>query len=369
MRRILLAFVLLPSAFVLAFAKNRSGITAVPSLELPTGARAAVLGPGYAAAADDLYSLQYNPAGLSQLRRREASFLYLKGVEDTALEFAGYGQPLRFPGLLNAGFPVAAAGVLYSQNGTIEVNRTNPDGSFLDSRRLIAGSDLLVSGGYAERLGEQRLAGGANVELFAGLSVGYLRSTLAEKYNADGVAANGGVLCRLSDPELSLGLSVANFGPPLRYVSEYDPLPLTYRGALGYTLATLFDHRFLFTAGAEYAVEPAQTRPALALEWTAHREFSLRAGYLFRHDDQLGFSAGLGVTERNFALDYAWVPFDTLADQHRIALTYRFGEAAQAAAPRRAIKDIDRPVREPRPTAPVKEPAPVAPSLIVPGWE
>src|SRR5450830_1115415 len=112
-----------PQSLVLspAFAAD-VGTTAVPVLSMPTSARAAVLGAGYAAAADDLYSLQYNPAGLSQIKRQEASFMFLKGVEDTSLEFAGYGQPLPITGALNFGSAVAALGVLSSQNGSIEVN-------------------------------------------------------------------------------------------------------------------------------------------------------------------------------------------------------------------------------------------------------
>lgn len=365
--RTLLALLLLVSAAHPGEAGTKNGRSALPVLEVPTSARAAVLGAGFAAVADDLYSMQFNPAGLSFLTRQEATVLYLKGVEDTGLQFFGYGQPLKFPGILNFGYSTLAGGLLYSQNGTIEVNRTNPDGSLLDSRSLKAGSDMVASLGYSERIGEERLAGGRSLEFFGGLSLMYIRSTLAQKYTADAPAANAGLLMKLSEPRISFGASVTNFGPPVTYLSEPDPLPLTYRGALAYTLQTVFDHAFTISGGVEYAAVPSLLKPSVGLEWTVHRAFAIRTGYLFESSDQGGLSLGFGFAEKNFEMNYGWVPFDALTDQHRITLTWRFGPGGKQVRVQRRVKDIDRTPAEPR-KSPEKRRT-NQPTLLIPGWE
>ena len=58
--------------------------------------------------------------------------------------------------------------------------------------------------------------------------------------------------------------------------------------------------------------------------------FALRGGYQFGHGaDQLqnnivGLSAGAGIRLGSLDLDYAFLPYGTLGDTHRVSVGWRF---------------------------------------------
>lgn len=350
---------------------GENGVTAMPVLQVPTSPRAAVLGPGFAGMADDLYALHYNPAGLSLLQRQEATFLYVKGIEDSAVEFAGYGRPLPFPGLLNMGSPAIAAGLLLSKEGRIEVNRTNADGSFRDTRSLTAGSQLIASFAYAEKVGEDRSRGGRTTEYFVGFGFKHIRSTLAQEFKATTNAGDAGFIARLSEPSLTMGISAVNFGPPLKYLSDGDPLPLTYRVGLSWDVPTIWDHTLLFVAGGDYSAYERSWFSAVGAEFVFQKSFAARAGYRLSVGETLPVSAGFGFLQEDFHIDYAWLHGDTLSDQHRVSVTYRFGEPVPPQVRRKGIKDIELAPHEPDDIRRQRQDPTKAPggSIIVPGWE
>lgn len=98
-------------------------ITAKASFEeLPTGARAAGLGNAFTAVADDVYSVYYNPAGLSQLHRSEFTAQYGKlygGLSDgsnIARSFVAYGHPTEKRGTFGFSYLSLSLSGLYSES-------------------------------------------------------------------------------------------------------------------------------------------------------------------------------------------------------------------------------------------------------------
>ncbi|MBN1385208.1 MAG: hypothetical protein JW983_10040 [Elusimicrobia bacterium] len=108
MRRfiLLLLVLLLPTPYTLYPAFNDNG----------WGVRPAGMGGAFCAIADDINAPLYNPAGLVQIKKKEATFMYARpylGLENVTLGkmFLGYAQPVN--------------------NGAIGINCTNFDGTEL----------------------------------------------------------------------------------------------------------------------------------------------------------------------------------------------------------------------------------------------
>jgi hypothetical protein len=66
--------------------------------------------------------------------------------------------------------------------------------------------------------------------------------------------------------------------------------------------------------------------PAVGLEYWGGRNFALRAGYAVRDTDlaadAAGLSVGLGVRWEVLRLDYAYAPFSTLGNTHRVTFNW-----------------------------------------------
>ncbi len=318
-----------------AFASSGPGVTAAPILQTPVGARAVGLGGAFTAVADDVSALYYNPAGLSTLMSREVSFMYLDAFEDEDVEYVAGATPLPWSGLVGSGYSTLAASLLFSQNGIIEVNRTNSDGSFFDKRTLSAGGDLVATLGYSERVLEHdiRLKRGQPIliEHSLGFSGKYIRSTLAETYSASAVAADVGYLVRSRDTGLSFGVSALNLGTKMKFVATGDPLPVTVRSGVAYrtvlpdSLRLPADHTLSLSADSVYLLYEKQWHVNTGFEYTVLRSYALRLGYQI-HRDQGGLTFGFGAAWRGWRIDYAWAMADAFSDAHRFSFTWRFGK-------------------------------------------
>ncbi len=312
-----------------ARAATNPGVTAAPVLLVPLGARALGMGGAFTGVATDATALQYNPAGLARLNAQEADFTYIAGAGETSLQHLAYAGPTPFTGISGNGYTSAGASLLLSQSGTIQYNKLNPDGSLASSQSLSAGSDMVLTAGYAERVGMTDLPlGGQTVSLdhFLGVSGEYLRSTLAESYHATAYAANIGYLVRAPDQGISVGLAALNLGGKLRYVDQADPLPAATRLGVSWQGGPNPDQSVIAAADGEYVLDERVWHANAGVEYFWQRRYGLRVGYQFNRGDQGGLTMGVGLRWRGRILfDYAWDLGDLLANAHRVTLSYRFG--------------------------------------------
>lgn len=358
------------------------GTTAAPVLQIPLGSRALGMGTAFTAVASDVSTLFYNPAGLSRLNAHEVSFSFVSGLSDSKLQHFAYGGPLSWSGISGSGYASLGASILAANSGTIEINRTNADGSFLSSETKDAGSDLVLSLGYSERVGTTPLELGARsygLSHFLGLSGKLVRSTLVEAYTAQTLTGDAGYLLHVPEAGLSFGLSALNLGGGLRYAQEKEPLPTTLRGGLAFTGGVPNVHTLILSADAEHQPREGATYANLGLEYFLQRTYGARLGYQFLRDT-LGLTMGLGYRWRaRFLIDYAWVMGRELGDSHRITLSYRFGgvaPSARARARRPYIESVpsreqlrDNLERQPETTEPRRpRPLPRDERPGVPGW-
>lgn len=386
MRRRLLAVLLVTAALPgprPARGAENPGITAAPVLQVPLGSRALGMGTAFTAVASDASGLSYNPAGLARLNAHEVGFTYIVGAGETQLQHLAYGAPTPFSGISGNGYTSVGASLLLSQSGTLELNKLKADGSLQSSQSLSAGSDMVASGGYAERVGMTPIDLGQttfSVDHYLGFGGKYIRSTLAESYSASSFAGDVGYLVNSPEAGLSFGAAGLNLGGRMKYIEQADPLPATLRAGFAWQGGVPSVHSLTTAVDGDYVLDERLWHVNAGLEYFWLKSYGLRLGYQFHHGDSAGLTAGLGLRWKGRILfDYAWALGDLFGNAHRVTVTYRFGGVPPSVRGRQRRPFIEssperRPIEGLEDKQPTVEDAP-RPRAIpreraqgVPGW-
>lgn len=303
------------------------GTTAVPVLQIPMSARAAGMGTSFTAVASDASALFYNPAGLSRLNAHELDFSFASGQGETSIQNFAYAGPTPLTGISGNGYTSAGANLLYSQSGTIEVNRLNANGSLGTSEKISAGSDLVLSGGYAERVGMTPLElrnATYQIDHFMGVAGKYVRSTIVNQ-TGSAFAADVGYLVHSPEAGWSFGAAALNVGGKIKYSEEKEPLPATFRSGFAWQGGVPSVHNVIASLDGDYLIDEKEWHANLGMEYFWVKTYGVRIGYQIHRDDA-GLTMGFGLRWKGrFLFDYAWGLGKTLSDQHRITVSYRFG--------------------------------------------
>lgn len=309
------------------------GTTAVPVLQIPMSARAAGMGTSFTAVASDASALFYNPAGLARLNAHELDFSFASGQGETSIQNFAYAGPTPLTGISGNGYTSAGANLLYSQSGTIEINRVNPNGSLASSESMSAGSDLVLTGAYAERVGmtpiEMRDAT-YQVDHFMGVAGKYVRSTIVSQ-TGSAVAADVGYLVHSPEAGWSFGASGLNLGGKIKYSEVKEPLPATFRGGFAWQGGVPSVHNVIASLDGDYILDEREWHANIGMEYFWVKTYGVRLGYQI-HRENAGLTMGFGLRWKGrYLIDYAWALGKTLSDQHRITLSYRFGGVAPSS--------------------------------------
>lgn len=289
---------------------DSSGSNAAELLRVGYGARVPALGGSIAAGADGADAAWYNPAGLTRLKGKEATGSYQSLVESINQGTLGYAMPINE----RLGLGVVGSYINYGSQDRTTVSTAgafttvNRSGSQFDAYDLTAGLAL----GY--RISPVFSIGGAAKLVSSKLD------------NASATAFSGDLGVEWKEPTLPLtiGAGVRNLGTKLKFDLVEEELPLTfYAGAE----LSLFDDRFsLYASTVKVDEEKFQFRGGVELRVV--EMLSLRAGYDGANNSEgTPITAGIGVNVNDLTLDYAYVPFGAFGNNHRVALTYRWGPA------------------------------------------
>ncbi len=296
--------------------RAESGLTSAQTLQRPIGARPIGMGEAFTAVEGGVASLGYNPGGLARLERPQFETTYTRGVIEDHFSFLGYAHPTDY-GVVTAGF-------MYYDAGSIGLNLS--DGT---RRTVKAQQDLVGMGGFSLKLAHS-LAAGATVKVF--------RFELAEQARAGGLAADLGALWRTPLPGLSLGASLLNAGPDVRFEHAGDPLPLSARAGAAYRFS-LSDTRWAREAGYGFSdfqltldgVKTREQNAALSTGFEMGMPLGLadqgagaiRFGYLFGRDlDSL--TIGFGLRQGRVVFDYALGVLKKVGNAHHLSIGYHF---------------------------------------------
>jgi len=307
------------------------GTSGAQFLKIPVGPRAIGMGGAFVSNANDASALFWNPAGIV-------------GVKDNEL-FASYtswwgGLNLSHAAFVISSEDIGSFGVSMSllSMGEMEVTtELQPDGT----GQKFDAQDLMIGVSYARRLMQ---------DFSVGITMKLINQRIWNE-TASGLGFDVGTQYRLGIGDLTIGMSMTNFGADMKYDGQdlnvkYDadpqtlnnrlapaklatddyPLPLYFQVGASMTVLNTNGIRILLAADAAHPNDN-QERVNVGTEVTILDQFFLRGGYRFGYDTETGtFGAGalapLGGTTVVF--DYSYSLYNLLPNVHRISIGVRF---------------------------------------------
>jgi len=295
--------VLLASTYVMAGSPGSKGAV---FLKLGQGARANAMGESFSAVADDINALYWNPAGISQIKERQATFMYSDWLEEIKYNYLAYVHPTQIMGGIMGG------AMTLLDSGSIDKYGPGPT----DKQGTYDSKDIAVAISYGKEMMP-------NCSL--GATLKYIQMKI-DKEKSTGLGLDVGCLYKPQIENLTLGAVMQNFGPKLKaFVSEKDSLPLNFKVGGAYKL---LDKTLTLSLDINFPSDN-HTNFNLGVEYWFKEMIAIRAGYKSLTKDELKssdltFGAGFRLPGTGIGLDYAYCDYDDLGDTHRVSLITKF---------------------------------------------
>lgn len=297
---------LLSHSLCFAFmSKKDRGTAGAQFLKIGAGARAVGMGEAFSGIADDVSSIYWNPAGLSNLEKPVLEAMYSEWFQGMNYQFMAFAYPSS----------VGTFGMSLSGFNVSNIEKRTEDTA--EPLAEFGAQDAAYSIAYGRKVIE-------NVS--AGVNVKIIRQQIDDE-SAASFGADIGAFYKTPVDKLTCGLVVQNIGSEVKFIDEGDPLPVKIKLGFGYRLLAdkltvgldvnaPNDNLLYASAGAEYTSKIIYDLSG-----------SVRAGYKTGQEtggniDGLATGAGLGY--KNFNLNFAWVPYGDLGNTFRYSLAVKF---------------------------------------------
>lgn len=305
-RNMIIVFLIIGFCSQLCWATSSSvGTSGAQFLKIGVGGRTMGMGGAYVAVSDDVNAMYVNPAGMSQIEKKQIQAQHIEWFEGINYESLAGAYPLNDKVCLGAAISYQNIDGIEGRSGdTDAVDRYYG----ADDQAFIIGMSQVVN---------DKLSLGANLK--------YVRLTIDSK-EATAFAGDIGALYIMND-KLHFGASLQNFGEKVKFVSESDPLPLNFKWGLSYKMC---NDKLLVAFDTNHPNDNYMNS-VLGLEYMLKFKdnFSMpvRMGYKTLNDfdtiDSFSFGLGLGFKD-DLALDIAWIPYGDLGNTYRMSLLLKF---------------------------------------------
>lgn len=299
-------------------------------LQIPIGARAEAMAGAVVGYIDDASSIFWNPAGIVKVRNVDVFFSYMDWFSLFDHSAAAIVFNLEDVGAFGASL------TMFNTNEMEITTEVEPNGT----GRFFDAGDMALGITYGRYLTDR---------FSVGLSVKYVYQRIWNE-TATGLAFDIGTQYRLDFQNLTIAMSMTNFGSDLRFdgpdldinyeneiypqtritparlqAADY-PLPLHFQVGVGFDI---FEADFVKMKGAIDATHPNDNteRVLFGTEFSFFDRFYVRGGYKLNFDDQkFAFGAGANVLISSSAIyfDYAYSVYDLLPGVHRISVNLNF---------------------------------------------
>jgi hypothetical protein len=302
------------------FSQAAAGTSGSQFLIFDTSARGIAMGGAMTAVTDDANSIYWNPAGLAQVPRASASFMFADYVAGITYNTLAYAQRIDETSVI-------AGGVRYLNAGTIPQTDINgvSNGSF-------SPYDFVAELGWGQSIYDMS---DSQSDVLMGVSGKMIRSSLGDA-SATGFAGDIGFLAHLYTTEhnYDVGLTVQNMGYGQKFDQVRDSMPTRVQfGAAFKPIPALllsanavapFGYNMYGAVGGEYNAE-----------FDRNLVGSARVGFSSENYSSLGFASiptfGLGLKLNDFAFDYAFQPMGPLGiAAHRLSISWNLPAKASS---------------------------------------
>lgn len=324
------AFIIFAGQFM--FAQNPNlGASGANFLQIPVGAKASGMAGAVVGNIQDASSVFWNPAGLVKVASVQAHFSYMNWFDLFDFNAAAIAYNVEDYGVF------ALSMISFGTDGIEVTTEEKPNGT----GRFYNAQDLALGLSFARYLTDR---------FSFGVTVKYVSQKIWNE-SANGFAFDLGTQYQLDFQNLTIAMSMSNFGSDLRFdgpdlnithlrnqnypisrltparlqTSDY-PLPLNFQVGIGFDV---YEGEFVKVRGGIDAVHPNDNNERLnfGTEISFFDRLYLRGGYKYNYSDEdFTFGAGASVpfSSTLIKFDYAYSVYDILPSVHRISLDISF---------------------------------------------
>jgi len=282
------------------------GVAGAPFLKIGVSARPASMANSFVGLSDDISSIEYNPAGISEIKNFELGLTHVLWFEDITLNNLLFGKKISE----NSGIGMSYQ-LLQAKDYEREIKIISEELSEIKTGDEIKLNDSAISVGWAQKLD---VGSDYQNQLSLGVLLKYISEELYKKGNS-AFAGDFGIIYRTPGTHKSYGLSIQNLGTEI----GKDILPACVRGGV-----THQGEGFNFSVDVIQYID-SKIKASVGLEILFSNVFALRGGVFYQ--EKFNFTAGAGFNIKPVSIDYAYLPHNELGQAQRVSFLVRFGSA------------------------------------------
>ena len=274
------------------------------------GARSLGMGKAFVSVCNDSSATYWNPAGLSQLDRREVMFLHAQLWEGTIYDFITYIHPTTTLGTFGGYFTRLYSGGFEK----IEVRYSNGEIVELVNKGTFSDTQMAISGSYGKKVEDI---------LSLGTSLKIISHTLDTHTNGF-ITLDASML--LEDPierlkNVKIGMVFQNLISLKTGEATDDKLPINFRIGASYKV---LKNKLNLAVDIDKS-EKGNLGYHIGIEYWMLNFVALRLGL-----DKEEVNMGFGVRYKDYGIDYA-LAMHELGGSHRLSASWHFGSSVKEA--------------------------------------
>ena len=320
-KKFFVLIVLIVSMHARLSAFEKVGTTSFQFLKVYPGARASAMSGAFSTVADNSEAVFWNPAGITKVENFDVSVNYIGWLLDikhyaisAAYNLGQYGS-LGFQGVITDVGDIEETKVENIGVGDKVDGMYNPGLTGV----VFHPTSTVLGFTYANKLTNR---------FSFGITAKYVREDLIYR-KTDALVFDGGFLFDTQYKSILIGASIRHFGPEVKFVDKYYPLPQTFNIGVSAYLIGSKDPLLLQSADQSllFSYDIIQPRDytqmhSIGVEYAFNKMLFLRGGYTF-NNDQEGLSAGFGINYAGSRIDYSYSDFgEFLGSVHRITIGF-----------------------------------------------
>jgi len=319
---ILVIFLILVMCFISNAEIKKLGQAGLKFLSISVSPRASGVGDAFIMMGNDVNSIFYNPAGLSEMKQKyDAMFSVVNWIADIKLKSAAVAWNAGSWGNLGLSFISVDYGDIY---GTI-YDETSELG--FTETGLVNTNAYAVGLTYGRRLTERFMVGGKIQYAYQYLGDNVLTAGgESVKNEVSGLVYNFGTMFYPGYKSLRLGMTIVNFSPEFKYEKYGFQLPLTFKVGAAMDILELFgeyvDHSLVLDIEGIHPRDYTQ-RIHVGGEYWFKNMVAIRAGYKFNYDIE-SLTIGIGFKIGGLKFDYAYGDLEYFNAVNRFAIGFNF---------------------------------------------